>query len=157
MNTTTDTTIDNSGSFPVATGSEIVNNSTIPASTSGGDVESIMRKMADQQSQIANLSKQLETKWNDVEKLSQKQRDEMMHVYQTVIKGWLDAQESVDPKTREEFNNGISNLAKNADDNGIWCLYPINNHMYVRTNHQIKNTPIQSKTQPSNIHNNYQI
>ena len=116
---TTDTTIDNSGSLPIATGSDVVNTTTIPASTSG-DVESIMRKMAEQQSQIENLNKQLETKSNDVEKLSQKQRDEMMHVYQTVIKGWVDAQESVDPKTREEFNNGISNLAKNADDNGIW-------------------------------------
>jgi predicted nucleic acid-binding Zn-ribbon protein len=117
---TTDTTIDNSGSFPVATSSEVVNTTTIPASTSGGDVESIMRKMAEQQSQIENLNKQLETKSNDVEKLSQKQRDEMMHVYQTVIKGWVESQDAVDPKTREEFNNGISNLAKNADDNGIW-------------------------------------
>jgi hypothetical protein len=100
----------------VTTASEV-----IAAPTAGtSDVDSIMRKMADQQSTIANLSAQLQTKSDDVQKLSQKQRDEMMHVYQTVIKGWVDAQESVDPKTRSEFNNGIERLAENADDNGIW-------------------------------------
>jgi hypothetical protein len=93
----------------------------IAAPTAGtSDVDSIMRKMADQQSTIANLSAQLQTKSDDVQKLSQKQRDEMMHVYQTVIKGWVDAQDSVDPQTRSEFNSGIERLAENADDNGIW-------------------------------------
>ena len=132
MNTTP--TIDNSGAFPVIAGTDSSTTSaytpvasttaastTAVASTTGAsELESIMRKMADQQSTIDNLSAQLQTKSDDVAKLSQKQRDEMMHVYQTVIKGWVDAQESVDPKTRSEFNNGIERLAENADDNGIW-------------------------------------
>ena len=116
MNTTTTPTIDNSGAFPVVTGSEAV----APPTTAVSDVDSIMRKMADQQTTIANLSQQLQTKSNDVQKLSQKQRDEMMHVYQTVIKGWVDSQDSVDEKTRTEFKGGIERLAENADDNGIW-------------------------------------
>jgi hypothetical protein len=135
MNTTADTTIDNSGSVPVTTSSEVVATPTIAIPSSGGDVDSIMRKMADQQNMIANLSAQLETKSNDVEKLSQKQRDEMMHVYQTVIKGWVDARDSVDPKTREEFNNGIANLAKNADDNGIWYVHPLQHNTPIDINY----------------------
>jgi len=100
----------------VTTGSEV-----IAAPTAGtSDVDSIMRKMADQQSTIANLSAQLQTKSDDVQKLSQKQREEMKHVYESVIKGWVNSQESVDPQTRSEFNNGIERLAENANDNGIW-------------------------------------
>ena len=118
MNTTTTTTptIDNSGAFPVVTGSEAV----APPVTAASDVDSIMRKMAEQQAMIANLSNQLQTKSDDVQKLSQKQRDEMMHVYNSVIKGWVNSQESVDDKTKADFKGGIERLAENADDNGIW-------------------------------------
>ena len=142
----------------VTTGSEVVTAPT--AGTS--DVDSIMRKMADQQSTIANLSKQLQTKSDDVTKLSQKQRDEMMHVYQTVIKGWVDAQESVDPQTRSEFNNGIERLAENADDNGIWYVNkPIHpkrtnpkhtNHK--RTNPELTNPQL---TNPKHKNTNFPI
>ena len=110
---------DNTGVPPVASTTAVTPTTTTPnAGTS--DVDSIMRKMADQQATIVNLSAQLQTKSDDVQKLSQKQRDEMMHVYQTVIKQWVDAQESVDPQTRTEFNNGIERLANDANDNGIW-------------------------------------
>jgi len=114
--TTTNPTIDNSGAFPVVAGTEVV----APNTTASSDVDSIMRKMADQQATIANLSQQLQTKSDDVQKLSQKQRDEMLHVYNSVIKGWVDSQENVDEKTRSEFKGGIERLAENADDNGIW-------------------------------------
>jgi hypothetical protein len=111
--------VDNTGVLPVASTNAVTPTTTTPnAGTS--DVDSIMRKMADQQATIVNLSAQLQTKSDDVQKLSQKQRDEMMHVYQTVIKQWVDAQESVDPQTRTEFNNGIERLANDANDNGIW-------------------------------------
>jgi hypothetical protein len=83
------------------------------------DVDSIMRKMAEQQTMITNLNEQLQTKSDDVQKLSQKQRDEMMHVYQTVIKQWVDQQETVNPETRTEFKNGIIRIAEDAaEDNG---------------------------------------
>jgi hypothetical protein len=85
------------------------------------DVDSIMRKMADQQTMITKLNEQLQTKSDDVQKLSEKQRKEMKHIYDTVIAGWVDQQETVNPQTREEFKNGIMRLAENAqDENGIW-------------------------------------
>jgi hypothetical protein len=93
-------------------------NATAPV---GADVDSIMRKMADQQNTIAQLNMQLQTKSEDVQKLSEKQRREMKHIYDTVIAGWVDQQDTVNPKTREEFKSGIMRLADEAkDDNGIW-------------------------------------
>jgi hypothetical protein len=87
----------------------------------GTDVDSIMRKMADQQNKIAELNVQLQTKSDDVQKLSEKQRREMKHIYDTVIAGWVDQQETVNPQTREEFKSGIMRLADEAkEDNGIW-------------------------------------
>mgnify|MGYP000208490732 CR=1 FL=1 len=89
--------------------------------SAAGDVDSIMRKMADQQNTIAQLNTQLQTKSDDVQKLSEKQRREMKHVYDTVISGWVDQQDTVNPQTREEFKSGIMRLADEAkEDNGIW-------------------------------------
>jgi hypothetical protein len=85
------------------------------------DVDSIMRKMADQQTMIASLNEQLVTKSEDVQKLSEKQRKEMKHIYDTVIAGWVDQQDTVNAQTRDEFKNGIMRLADTAqEDNGIW-------------------------------------
>jgi hypothetical protein len=85
------------------------------------DVDSIMRKMADQQAMITKLNEQLQTKSDDVQKLSEKQRKEMKHIYDTVIAGWVDQQDTVNVQTRDEFKNGIMRLADNAqEDNGIW-------------------------------------
>ncbi|KAJ1465954.1 hypothetical protein T484DRAFT_1757049 [Baffinella frigidus] len=104
--TTTDTSSHQSASIPL---------------TAPSDVDSIMRKMADQQTMITNLNMQLATKSEDVQKLSEKQRKEMQHIYNTVIAGWVDQQESVNPQTRDEFKNGIMRLADEAkEDNGIW-------------------------------------
>lgn len=104
----------------------LTNNTASPMSTNasapaGTDVDSIMRKMADQQNTIAQLNMQLQTKSEDVQKLSEKQRREMKHIYDTVIAGWVDQQDTVNPQTREEFKSGIMRLADEAkDDNGIW-------------------------------------
>jgi hypothetical protein len=90
-----------------------------PASNT--DVDSIMRKMAEQQTMIAQLNEQLHTKTEDVQKLSEKQRKEMKHIYDTVIAGWVDQQETVNVQTRDEFKSGIMRLADTAqEDNGIW-------------------------------------
>jgi hypothetical protein len=94
----------------------------VPADKAGGnDTDGIMRKMADQQTQIADLNVQLQTKSEDVAKLSEKQRREMKHIYDTVITQWVDQQEGVNTETRDEFKNGIMRLAEEAkEDNGIW-------------------------------------
>jgi hypothetical protein len=87
------------------------------------DVDSIMRKMADQANMIANLNSQLQTKSDDVQKLSEKQRKEMKHIYDTVISGWVDEQDGVSVKTRNEFKTGVERLAEEAqDENGIWQI-----------------------------------
>jgi hypothetical protein len=94
------------------------------ATTSPGDVESIMRKMADQQTVINELSLKLQTKSDDVVKLSEKQRGEMKHVFDSMIKNWVNSHEEVPIETREQFNNGILGLCNEADDNGASLLIP---------------------------------
>jgi hypothetical protein len=122
MNTTsTDSAMPNASSASTVAAdvsSAPVTNAAVPAGT---DVDSIMRKMADQQNMITSLNEQLQTKSDDVQKLSEKQRREMKHIYDTVIAGWVDQQDTVNPQTREEFKSGIMRLADEAkDDNGIW-------------------------------------
>jgi len=84
-----------------------------------GGVDSIMRKMAEQQQMISQLNVQLQKKSDDVQKLSEKQLQEMKHVYETVIAKWVDMQDGVNQATRDQFKTGIERLADKADDNGI--------------------------------------
>jgi hypothetical protein len=114
-------TTDSSVAHAPATTASAPMSTNASAPTGGTDVDSIMRKMADQQNTIAQLNMQLQTKSEDVQKLSEKQRREMKHIYDTVIAGWVDQQDTVNPQTREEFKSGIMRLADEAkDDNGIW-------------------------------------
>lgn len=91
------------------------------AAQGGTDIDSIMRKMAEQQNQISSLNDQLETKSQDVKKLSEKQRSEMKHIYDTVISKWVDGLDTTNAKSRDEFKTGLCRLAENAEqENGIW-------------------------------------
>jgi hypothetical protein len=126
MNTTTEnvsTTDAAPTAVPISTPAVVGVASAMPtiATAPPADVDSIMRKMAEQQTEITKLNEQLQTKSDDNQKLSEKQRKEMKHIYDTVIAGWVDQQDTVNVKTRDEFKNGIMRLADEAkDDNGIW-------------------------------------
>ena len=95
----------------IATGSAV-------ATTSPADVESIMRKMAEQQTTINDLNIKLQTKSEDVQKLSEKQRNEMKHVFDSLVKSWVDSHEEVPIEMRQQFNNGIYDMCEKADNNG---------------------------------------
>lgn len=85
------------------------------------DVSSLMQKMAEQTEMINKLNEQLQVKQNDVAKLTEKQRAEMQHIYESVMKQWIDSLETPNEKSREEFKTGLQRLAQNADrENGIW-------------------------------------
>ena len=86
----------------------------------GTDVDSIMRKMAEQQETISSLNVQLKSKSNDVEKLSEKQRQEMQHAYDAVIAQWIDMNDGVDQATRDEFHTGMKCIAKDGRQNPIF-------------------------------------
>jgi hypothetical protein len=118
--------------------------------TGATDVDSIMRKMAEQQNQIAALSQQLETKSQDVKKLSEKQRSEMQHVYNTVISKWVDNLDSSSEKSREEFKTGMQRLAETGqEENGIWQVVMCASNAANRDkeNAQKKETEFQALTQ----------
>jgi hypothetical protein len=122
MNTATDPmTIPTPTPAPTPAVADVIPATPVINTGNPADVDSIMRKMADQQAMIAKLNEQLQTKSDDVQKLSEKQRKEMKHIYDTVIAGWVDQQDTVNVQTRDEFKNGIMRLADNAqEDNGIW-------------------------------------
>lgn len=92
-----------------------------PADAQNLDMQSMLQKMAEQQKMIAELTQQVQVKEQDVQKLSEKQRAEMKHLYDTVISKWVDSLDTGNEKAREEFKNGMVRLAETADrENGIW-------------------------------------
>jgi hypothetical protein len=123
------------------------------AATGGNDIDSIMRKMAEQQNQISSLNEQLETKSQDVKKLSEKQRSEMKHIYDTVISKWVDGLDTTNAKSREEFKSGLCRLAENAEqENGIWQVIMSASaaSQTDKANAMVKETEFQTLTQNYN-------
>jgi len=111
-----DNTLNASVSTPAAAAAP-----TAPADAQNLDMQSMLQKMAEQQKMIAELTHQVQAKEQDVQKLSEKQRAEMKHLYDTVISKWVDSLDTSNEKAREEFKNGMVRLAENADrENGIW-------------------------------------
>jgi hypothetical protein len=75
------------------------------------DVASLMCQMADQQNMISMLTEQLQVKLDEDHKVSEEQRKEMNHLYDTISTAWADQQDTVNVKTRDEFKNCIIRLA----------------------------------------------
>jgi hypothetical protein len=100
-----------------------VENTTTSATPSGQppDVSSILAQIAKLEQSNTTLKNELTTKSQEVSKLSQKKREEMKIVYDTVMSKWVDTLDTTKPEARDLFKNGLQNLAeKTEDENGIW-------------------------------------
>jgi hypothetical protein len=89
--------------------------------TSAPDVTSILAQIAKLEQHNKSLKSELTTKSQEVSKLSEKKRQEMKIVYDTVLSKWVDTLDTTKPEARDLFKNGLQNLAeKTEDENGIW-------------------------------------
>lgn len=102
----------------------------LAATTEPGDMAAMLQKLNEQQSLISKLSEEIKAKDSDIQKFSQRTRDEMKKTYETMIKTWLDSLETSNEEARNEFKQGVERLADRADNNGIWeiCLAASDRH-----------------------------
>jgi cell division protein FtsB len=94
---------------------------TASGTASAPDVTSILAQIAKLEQHNASLKNELTNKSQEVSKLSEKKRQEMKIVYDTVLSKWVDTLDATKPEARDLFKNGLQNLAeKTEDENGIW-------------------------------------
>jgi hypothetical protein len=97
---------------------------TTPASTAttnGADLSAILAQIAKLEKHNQMLQGELKGKADEVSKLSEKKRQEMRNIYDTLISKWVDTLEPENPNAKEVFKTGVEGIAdKSDDDNGIW-------------------------------------
>jgi hypothetical protein len=89
--------------------------------TNAANVSAILSQIAKLEQHNQKLQNDLQSKSEEVNKLSEKKRQEMQHVYDTVISKWVDTLDTTKPESKDEFKSGMQRLAeKTEEDNGIW-------------------------------------
>jgi SMC interacting uncharacterized protein involved in chromosome segregation len=100
------------------------NTNSTPASTAttnAADLSAILAQIAKLEKHNQVLQGELKGKNDEVSKLSEKKRQEMRNIYDTLISKWVDTLEPENPKAKEVFKNGVEGIAEKSDDeNGIW-------------------------------------
>ena len=97
---------------------------TTPASTAtttGADLSAILAQIAKLEKHNQMLQGELKGKADEVNKLSEKKRQEMRNIYDTLISKWVDTLEPENPTAKAVFKTGVEGIAEKSDDeNGIW-------------------------------------
>jgi hypothetical protein len=96
-------------------------------------------------SHIKNLEKDntdLKTRLEDAlhrnGKLSQKTREGMQSALDTLMKKWMDAVDTKEPKVKDDFKVGLEKLVQNsAEDNGVWQMMVSASALYERQEHNL--------------------
>jgi chromosome segregation ATPase len=105
-----------------------MNTSTQPSETtpaastlSPPDMTSIMEQIAKLEQNNKSLQNELSTKSDEVSKLSEKKRQEMKVIYDTMMSKWIDSLDTPKPEAKDQVKNGLLGVAdKVQDENGIW-------------------------------------
>jgi hypothetical protein len=85
------------------------------------DVTSIMAQIAKLEQHNESLKSELSTKSQEIGKLSEKKRQEMKCVYDSLMSKWVDTLDTTKPEARDLFKNGLLGIAdRTEDENGIW-------------------------------------
>ena len=105
-----------------------MNTSTQPTDTTAAvstmsppDMTSILEQIAKLEQNNKSLQNELSNKSDEVSKLSEKKRQEMKVVYDTMMAKWIDSLDTPKPEAKEQVKNGLLGVTENVeDDNGIW-------------------------------------
>jgi vacuolar-type H+-ATPase subunit I/STV1 len=91
-----------------------------PVSTMG-DIEGMLKKIAELEQEKANLAQSLQQTTGKVEKLTEKTKQEMQEKLNTIISEWMKTMTTAPQEKKDEFMKGLERLVNHtADDSGVW-------------------------------------
>ena len=96
---------------------------TTPTATtmSPPDMTSILEQIAKLEQNNKSLRGELANKSDEVSKLSEKKRQEMKIVYDTIMSKWIDTLDTPKPEAKEQVKNGLLGVTEKVEEeNGIW-------------------------------------
>jgi hypothetical protein len=89
--------------------------------TSSPDMTSILEQIAKLEQSNKSLKSELSTKSDQVNNLSEKKREEMKLVYESLMSTWIDTLDTPKPEAKDQVKNGLIGVAdKFEEENGVW-------------------------------------
>lgn len=133
MSASTDSDASKLSSMPHATGAPATS-----GASDNKDISNILHHMKGLEELKASLEAQLKERDDRIASLSAAKRAEMESALNTIVKTWIDANETKDPAVKENFYNGCKHLVDKSDENnGVWQMMVAASNLHARQEHDL--------------------
>lgn len=114
------------------------NGQTPVTATDNKDISNILNHMKSLEEAKTTLEAQLKERDDRITSLSAAKRAEMESALNTIVKTWIDANETKDPAVKENFYNGCKHLVDKSDENnGVWQMMVAASNLHARQEHDL--------------------
>eukprot|EP00960_Hanusia_phi_P024969 734541-Hanusia_phi.AAC.3 len=109
------------------------------------ELSQLLKHCKDLELQKTKLQQQLEEQLSHNKKLSEKTRQNMQHVLDTIMSKWVDAVDTKDDSVKKTFLEGMQRMVQNsAEDNGVWQMMVQASNLYDRQTHELDELRIEN-------------
>ena len=103
------------------------------------EMSNILSHIKNLENDNTDLKTRLEEALQRNGKLSQKTREGMQSALDTLMKKWMDAVDTKEPKVKDDFKTGLEKLVQNsAEDNGVWQMMVSASALHERQEHDLE-------------------
>lgn len=109
------------------------------------ELSQLLKHCKDLEMQKSKLQQDLEEQINKNKKISEKTRQNMQHVLDTIMTKWVDAVDTKDEQVKKTFLDGMQRMVQHsAEDNGVWQMMVQASSLYDRQNHELDQLRIEN-------------
>lgn len=109
------------------------------------ELSQLLKHCKDLELQKTKLQQMLDEQVNHNKKLSEKTRQNMQHVFDTIVSKWVDAVDTKDEGVKKTFLEGMQRMVQNsAEDNGVWQMMVQASNLYERQTHELDQLRIEN-------------
>eukprot|EP00960_Hanusia_phi_P056853 763388-Hanusia_phi.AAC.4 len=109
------------------------------------ELSQLLKHCKDLELQKTKLQQQLEDQLSHNKKLSEKTRQGMQHILDTILTKWVDAVDTKDEQVKKTFLDGMQRMVQNsAEDNGVWQMMVQASNLYDRQTHELDQLRIEN-------------
>ena len=112
-------------------------------------IEKLESKLQDKDSELSDAKQR-------VEKFSARTREGMQSALDSLMKKWMDAVETKDTNSKEEFKRGMEKLVQNsAEENGVWQMMVAASSLHKRREHDLEQLRVENNELKEKIDYHY--
>jgi len=109
------------------------------------ELSQLLKHCKNLEMQTSQLQQQLDEQINKNKKISEKTRQNMQNILDTIMTKWVDATTANDENVKKTFLEGMQRMVQNsAEDNGVWQMMVQASSLYERQTHELDQLKIEN-------------